>query len=76
MKLATEWENFSLHPATFYDAGDARPWSAWSHREVPAHGAELDPQLSATSSALAGDKLAGAFSSTRTPPQYPKVFGQ
>ena len=37
MKLATEWENFSVHPATSTTRA-TRPWSRPVYGEVPADG--------------------------------------
>ena len=56
MKLATEWENFSLHPATFYEAGDSAVVEGrYTGKYLPT-GAELDSQYCHVFT-FAGDKL-------------------
>jgi ketosteroid isomerase-like protein len=74
MKLATEWENFSLHPATFYDAGDSAVVEGrYTGKYLPT-GAELDSQYCHVFT-FAGDKLVRFQQYTDTA-QYQKVFGQ
>jgi uncharacterized protein len=56
MKLATEWENFALHPERFHDAGDSAVVEGRYTGKYLATGVELDAQYCHIFT-FAGDKL-------------------
>ena len=74
MKLATEWENFALHPEKFHEAGDSAVVEGrYTGKYLPT-SAELDSQYCHVFT-FAGDKLASFQQYTDTA-QFQKAVGQ